>query len=317
MHTIKCHDPEPMNHHDSLITEDVPGRINEEGLPSTHLSGVNHIYDLEEYFRSNPDIAFVVIREHHCAKKFASASNTAHAHGKYRSNASPETISIVSQSLLKAFAQVATCHLDEGGFHDEFPRPEMAAPYYFLYHHRSHLLQLAQSLQPLNSGQSGTSTKIMALLNYIDEAEGERFQEADELSKQGKINRRHYQKLFLPNDIVIVQNKNGLSACVIHEWPQPTQEGLNLTCWSWHLQGKWLQRKQEDWVLSVISRAEIPIQDLKVYPLRYASPDVVDRLRLRGQKYWNLRHQTFVSYSGEDFLDEQHHVSIPTQFPFV
>lgn len=312
IHTIQCHDPKPMNHHGSLITEDVPGRINEEGLPSIHLFGVNPICDLESYFRDNPGIAFVVIREHRCAKTFASASSKNH-----QSNALPESISIVSQGLLKALAQVATCQLDEVNYRDTFPQPEMAAPYFFLYHHRSELLQLAEELQPVHCNRHGTSEEITALLNYINKAKGDEFREADELLKKGKTNRRHYQKLFCPNDIVIVQNKNCLSAFVPHQWPTRTDEGLKIACWSWHLQGKWLRRKQEDLDLSRLTSEEVSIQDLKVHPLRYASSDVRDRLRLRGQKYWNMRHRTFVSYSGDDFLDEQHHVSIPTLMPFL
>lgn len=317
MHTIQCHDPEPINHHDSLITEDVPGRINEEGLPSSHLFGVNRIYDVESYFRDNPRIAFVVIREHHCAKTFASTSNTAGVHGNHQLNALPETISIVSQGLLKALTEVATCPLDEVNYRVTFPRPEMAAPYLFLYHHRSELLQLAEKLQPVHCNRRGTSAEITALLNYVNKAEGDNFREADELLKKGKTTRRHCQKLFCPHDIVIVQNQKCLSAFVPHQWPTWTEEGLDIACWSWHLQGKWLQRRQEDLVLSLLTSEEVSIQDLKVHPLRYVSSDVRDRLRLRGQKYWNMRHQTFVSYRGDDFLDEQHHVSIPTLKPFL
>lgn len=160
-----------MNHHDSLITEDVPGRTNEKGLPSSHLFGVNRIYDLESYFRDNPGIAFVVNREQRCAKTFASTSSAAGVYGNHQSNASPETISIVSQGLLKALAQVATCRLDEVNDRDTFPQPEMAAPYFFLYHHRRELLRLAEELQPVHYNRRGTSAEITALLNYINKAE--------------------------------------------------------------------------------------------------------------------------------------------------
>lgn len=299
-----------MSYHVSLISERVPERKN--SMYSGHLSGIKYIYDLERYFENSLNIAFVVIREHHCAQRFAPTSHITEVCDKNQSNALPESISIVSQGLRNALNQVATCYIDEVSSHPTFPRPEMAAPYFFLYHHRSDLLQLAEKLQPIDSYRSDTSAEIMALLRYINEAEGEGFREADELFQQGKTNRRHYQKLFRPNDIVIFQNKNALSGCVPRKWPVPTQEGLSIACWSWHLQGKWLKRMQQDLYLSVLTHKEVSIQDLKVYPLRCASPDVRDQLRLRGQKYWNMRHQTFVSYSGDDFLDEQHHVSIPT-----
>lgn len=301
-----------MDYHDSLISEDIPGRINEEGLPSSHLSGINPIYDLEAYFKSNPDIAFVVIREHHCAKTLASASQTTIIHGKQQSNALPEIMSIVSQQLSRALVQVATCRPEEVSYHDNFPQPQMAAPYFFLYHHRSNLFQLAEQSRHVNSNKDGKGAELMALLNYIAEAEGAGFREADELLQQGMTNRRHYQKLFRPNDIIIAQNKQGLSAYVPHKWPKMNKDGLNIACWSWQLQGKWLHRKQEDFVLPTLIHGEVSVQDMEVYPLRFASPDVRDRLRLRGQRYWNMRHHTFVSYSGDDFLDEQHHVSIPT-----
>lgn len=52
----------------------------------------------------------------------------------------------------------------------------------------------------------------------------------------------------------------------------------------------------------------IPIQELPVYPIKYATQDVLIQLKNRGQKFWNLRYQQYVSYTGWDVKEDENHV---------
>ncbi|RWA11510.1 hypothetical protein EKO27_g3612 [Xylaria grammica] len=40
----------------------------------------------------------------------------------------------------------------------------------------------------------------------------------------------------------------------------------------------------------------MPIQDLQVYPLRFAPEEIVKQLRMRGKRFWKCRNRSFVSY---------------------
>ena len=53
----------------------------------------------------------------------------------------------------------------------------------------------------------------------------------------------------------------------------------------------------------------IPIQKLRVYPMRYAPQDLCSHLKSRGQRFWNLiRFQNYVSYTGWDVMKDENHV---------
>ncbi|KAI0147807.1 hypothetical protein GGR57DRAFT_245112 [Xylariaceae sp. FL1272] len=48
----------------------------------------------------------------------------------------------------------------------------------------------------------------------------------------------------------------------------------------------------------------MPIQDLSVYPLRFAPEDIVNQLRARGKTFWKCRNRGFVSYE-ENTMDQE------------
>ena len=308
---IKCQDSRRHYHHDYFVTEDMPSRVDEEGLTSTHLSGQHPVYDLDVYLKKNRNIPFLVIREHECAKILVSASDFDN-HGKKRqqTHVLPESISIVSNSLRDALVRVAACGIDEVFWHTSFPRPEMTAPYLFLYHHRQTLLQYASAAE--KTDESLTGTHIKALYRYLDETHGQDIQEVDRLLKREKLTRKHFQKLFRPHDAIVVQRDNVLLGYVPTDWPVRTKSGLSISCWCWTFQGQWLQRKEEKLEVSISGPGEINIQDLKAYPLRYAPLPIQEQLALRGRKYWDMRYQSFISYNGDSFEGDQSYVSQST-----
>lgn len=52
-----------------------------------------------------------------------------------------------------------------------------------------------------------------------------------------------------------------------------------------------------------------PIQNLPIYPLKYADEGALPRLMERGRKFWEYRHMKYVSYTGWDFNRAEHFVS--------
>ncbi|KAL2693153.1 hypothetical protein IWX47DRAFT_850279 [Phyllosticta citricarpa] len=56
---------------------------------------------------------------------------------------------------------------------------------------------------------------------------------------------------------------------------------------------------------------EFPIQKLPILPLRFADQKDSPRLKARGRKLWECRHQKLVSYSGWDFTQIDHFVGPP------
>lgn len=77
---------------------------------------------------------------------------------------------------------------------------------------------------------------------------------------------------------------------------------LTLPAACWEFDG-FFQKKSE--TLTVQHEGEPgqlrSIQDLTVFPIRYAGPEVAEKLRKRGENFWRCRHREFVSYTGWDF----------------
>lgn len=309
LHIIKCQTSDTTRYHDCIVSKDAPSLVNEKGPHRGHLSGKQPVYDLEAFLRDNPEVPFLVIREYDCSKLSLSLSPLdvmvygLNDHLKY---ALPESISIVSDTLRTALRRVAVCGIDEVAWHQSFPRPEMAAPYLFLYHHRKFLRQLTQRSR---LDERLTSTHVTALLRYLDRKHGKDFQEADQLLQKRKTSKKHFEKLFRPHDAILVQDDNVLSGWVPDDWPRRTNSGLSISCWRWNLQGQWLQREQRKLDLSISGHGQIDIEKLGAYPLQYAPLLIQKQLEQRGQKYWDMRYQSFVCYNGHDFEGDKFYVS--------
>ena len=129
-------------------------------------------------------------------------------------------------------------------------------------------------------------------------------------------------KSYGPNQILIT-TENGHNQAYMLTKP-PNVEGIQhagldgrykgpitLDLLSWQFNGSF-SKKDERWSLawpsSVPADEPIPISQLEIYPLQFASSEVVDRLKARGRIFWKCRHAWFVAYDPPNAILEFHTV---------
>ncbi|KAF9875578.1 hypothetical protein CkaCkLH20_06959 [Colletotrichum karsti] len=208
---------------------------------------------------------------------------------------------IASQLLESSLKMVADCKLDEiwlEDFDDE--SWEMEAPYNFLFHHRKKLQEFA-SCDPTR-GQA-----VKHLLDYLEENFGAEFAGADDEFMRGVVTEASIEKLFRPNQTVVSENDKGVtSAYILDEWPVKKANQLLFSGWHWAYGGRQLDRKPWYSKIDLVpfkGNFERPLSKLQVVPAQYADENLLAMLQRRGEKFWSMRNQSFVSYNGWD----QHH----------
>ena len=274
---------------------------------SCHLNGRLPISDLDKYLEHVGNIAFVIFRRANCW----SAMDTSQSEGMVW----PESIYVTSSILRSALNAVAGCYIHQvhqtdsphqtDPFNQTDPdnKNEIFAPHLFLFHHRSLLTKYA-------ADHVEAASHINALLHYTSERYGAAFQEADAFFKLGFVFPQHLTKLFMPNDIVVTTKHGFPVAYALSVWPVVQKDGLvKLDCWSWQMDGSGLARRRTKLSIPPLETQSVRIQKLNVYPLRYAPQELLIRLQHQGNKHWNLRYQSLVSYKGWNVSRDQFYVS--------
>ena len=256
------------------------------------------------------DIAFVVIRTIECSE---ASVLMARADGSLRWTEAIYTKSKISQNVMQ---QIATCY-----FH---PVPVVRTnPYYqqpvvttsfeqnqitpadlFFFHHR-HLLR-TYGLKHFESKRH-----IDSLLEYVDNRFGIEFAEADGFFTRGLVSQAHILNLFKPNEIVFSGTYGRPAAFVLQEWPKLGNDGwVTLTCWSFQTDGSGFARKLSSLSIPPVDPKPTKIQNLIAYPLRFATPELRELIRSRGEKQWELRTATQITYKGWNVGRDQFFVSL-------
>ncbi|KAI0972612.1 hypothetical protein F4678DRAFT_460182 [Xylaria arbuscula] len=282
---------------------DEPRRVSKQGF---HLIGNTLVPDLDDYLHSRKEVSFIVYRDYFCkqgTRSSMSGSSTDNPGTKYG-----ELFSIMSEDLhatiqrRSKFAPNKDAYkLDRFDYGDQdlSPALSMAFSEYshrFLYHHRAEL-----------SAEAETTTKgslIRALVSYMAENPSNMYNKCDHLFSKGLVSHDTLPWLFHPNDVLVASAGPLEIAYVLRRFPKEGPR-LDLDCWNWGYDGHWLRRTDTRVSVDVPTYSTIRINELAVYPLRFATEETKGRLLNNGQKFWNLRHQSFVSYEGPDFKGER------------
>lgn len=312
---IRCGNSQVLRHHFAEYYEDVPFKSLDSGVTSRHLSGHIPVPSLKRYISTiKTRASFLVFREYNC-------SNTRRYAPRHRKPVFPrlaslgrgkqscdESIVVISNSLETAIRRAAICHPPkvfndiERAFLDVALHPlVLTPPYAFVYHHRSLLVEHAKNCT------SSIRNQILALLDYVEGNFGARFKQADELFRRGKTDQRTLEYLFCPGDIVLSYKQVTYAAYNLTSWLNPPD---SLECWGWTFDGVQFLRKCI--TLSIRPdqiRTTVPIQELPVYPIKYAPQDLRNDLKRRGERFWNLRFQHYISYTGWDVFKDENYVA--------
>jgi hypothetical protein len=310
-------------HHFAEYYEDMPFMSRDSGVTSRHLSGHIPVPSLKRYISATKERAsFLVVRAYECKNPrlhaprhretaFPRLTMMTKDKGKYE-----ESLSIISRSLEKAIRSIAMHDPEDPEDHvvdlpDE-RRPGSLVfkpPYCFVYHHRSLLLAYAQTCR------SSIRSQISALLDYVEGTCGVRYRQVDNLFRHGKTTRRSFEFLFFPGDMLLSCTQGTYNAHTLSSWPRVKHDRSldcwkELDCWRWTFDGLQFRRSSDTIQLNKPRYVDgaIPIQQLSVYPIKYAPQDILSHLKSRGQKFWSLRFQHYVSYTGWDVRKGENHV---------
>ena len=269
------------------------------------------MWNFTHYLFDNPDIAFIVFLQYNCDRDPGARQR----HERFRKirpeNAEfrgilpdDERIQIISSTLTSALIEAGNC----SPFDDD-SNYEMKAPFSFIYHHRTQLRELGQRKQ------GEVSLQISSLLSYVETNYREEYDDADAKFAKGVVSLEHLQKLWVPNQLVITHVKSHAVARVIGSWPElnnhmkRARNALSLLVWSWEYDGNNLHRLYDIENIGLANHDVLAIDQLSIYPIKFASQELQDRIKVRGQRYWNLRHQQLIAYSGLDFNKETTYVT--------
>lgn len=228
-----------------------------------------------------------------------------------------ERIYVKSRTSKNALHKIAMCHFQSDSKHEHDRIPHKEAPFsgasyaqneiaplkLFLFHHHSTMKQYIRE-HPI------VKDHISGLLQYSEARYGNDFKEAEALFERGLVNQKHILKLYRPNDIVVGEIRGRSAAFIVHDWPREGQRNCTtLNCWSFQTDGFGFARK-----LSVISIPPIgeglkEVPSLSAYPIRFASPEVKETIRVSGWRQWSFRTATQVMYTGWNFERDQSYVS--------
>ena len=172
----------------------------------------------------------------------------------------------------------------------------------FLYHHR-----------PVLNAEAAAAvdgSPIKTLVSYLLSNPDVMYRKCDELFSRGMVTQDTLPWLFYPNDILVSSQGSLHMAYVLRRVPMEGST-LRLLCWNWGYDGHRLSRKDTTLTVDIPSYGEMRINQLAVYPLRFATQEVAERILKNGEKFWSLSRQVLISYEGPDYRDERIYVRKP------
>lgn len=172
----------------------------------------------------------------------------------------------------------------------------LVAPYLQFYHARKQLNSACDGLD-LSSRE-----QVQALLGYLDHYFGSEYEEADSLFERGCFTQSHFHKLFASGDIIAIKEDGYDIAVVAQSCPTSDVFPITLGCDAWTFDGAF--HKTEKTITIAVPHGyqkdeEIPISAIAAIPLRFDKTGLEQRLRQRGEFFWNCRHRRLVTSVAE------------------
>lgn len=294
-----------------------------------------HVTNFDLYLEQNKDISFVVYKTYDMPDDTYGNQGKASRHTASRDLSDAivhESIEPVHDDLM--YAVESLLQADDGyrTMLDDFRETsELVSPYLFVFYQRDEWNRVRQSL-------SESCQQQMAMLwDYIVQSHGAEYAAADLKIGNGMITPDLLKYLFKPGQLLVQRQDDGMQGWICTDWPKATwrakkgcwkpdkrarDKSLNtgpdqhweLSAWHWEFDGEF-KRKKATLNLSLESGPEeefgIPINTLDIFPLRFASDNTIEQIRLRGRNFWYCRKRALVSYKGAD-TNENNHVGLGT-----
>ncbi|KAB2573671.1 hypothetical protein DBV05_g7671 [Lasiodiplodia theobromae] len=265
-----------------------------------------------EYMKRHPSTAFAVIYHYstrdYTGRKAGVVSGRmiqdgppAKSHGQY--------IQLAEQTK-DAIKAIITEHPEEfKGFTSEndFPLP-ITQPYWIFYLYNQAFLRL----RSCSGLEENDQNRMKLLCDWFEENWRSDWDEANALLGRGKINRKHYSKLFRPGDIWISKDDDGsIKAEKLEPFPWSDVRGQKADAIGWCFNGSFVKEQWDYWTHDEIyiiptGKEEVDITSLSGYPIRFAESGTYEKLVSRGEKFWQCRKKKLISFQEEgDPIDDE------------
>ncbi|KAH7126025.1 ATPase [Dactylonectria macrodidyma] len=301
---IECH-----NFDEHGIYLDMPWVV-ESGPYQAHLRCSSLIPNLDLHLERNKDVTCIVYRNFACCGTSSSRASRSQTYGVDPSSLLVEEyVCIVSDELKTALTQLAEVAL-QGIPHPDFMGDEsqrIPYPYLWWFHRRPNIELSKSQLDPT------IQQHVEVFQGYVEDCLGDTWAAVDALLANGKITAQYMDYLFVPNEIVLSRSNSSSVAQLEAFTPTDWLEGLNtdsqpapstqlypsISVNHWVFDGNF---QQESTILMIgqppSMTEEFPIDQLLVYPMKYATHEVAAALRERGKMFWKCRHRNFIYFSG-------------------
>lgn len=308
LHRVQCSNR--IHHHNLAYYEDKPTYRDRYSGGEGKLMGDKIVHSLDNYYGLQSNVSFIVVHEHYCTTYFQFDDRTFDDTRRRNLGPSKENIRIVAPLLQKALLEVAEYPPIQRGRDISFLRYEgMGAPYPFLFHHHKRLVELAR--EEMYEGV------LSPLLEFLATNYSEEYEEAYSLFEEGLVTGDHLTKLFKPNQMVISRREsNALEAYILYGYITPIRGKLRLLGWSWVYDGNELKRHSWSQDIDGVLDERMRIADLDVYPADFARAEDIKYLEERGRKFWNMKNQTYICYTGWDNARMYHYVCATLPYPW-
>ncbi|KAF2195113.1 P-loop containing nucleoside triphosphate hydrolase protein [Zopfia rhizophila CBS 207.26] len=288
-----------------------------DGKPKT-LKAEMPLPNHDLYLEKNADIAFVIYKDYPTAPKHNDGGQDKVSLWEdilQLPDPNSESIKLISTKMrnaLQAYLKLVP----------EFPRyfpgfnveAELFAPYKFWYYSRPFFANLLGKLEAQHRG-------LMELLSeWIEANYRSHYQEADTKLAEGLVTAKYLDYLVRPGEVLVSYDNDQFHAYICESWPygkesdskienaaKPEEKTFITTCsvdcWAWCPDDAFhkLERTLHLRIKTKDPAEAIRIQELQVYPLKYASMEVEVTLRTRGLTHWSFRNARLVEYEGERY----------------
>ncbi|KAH9227453.1 hypothetical protein K456DRAFT_1775146, partial [Colletotrichum gloeosporioides 23] len=307
IYKVACHDTKS-----EAFYLDEPWIV-ETGRYNVHLTGSHAIPHLELHLERHK-VAFVVYRNFECCGA-PPANYDPQGHRMYSldsilpSLSRGENIAIVTEELAEGLQQMADGAL-QGIPHPKFNRrsdDKILYPYLWWFHRREQIGSIMEQLDQVSHRQ------VDALKDYIESRLAQEWNAVDPLLAEGKIKAKYIQYAFVPETILIFTSEgkethqlNGLLATdwlhVNNSSSETVSAAIDVAFWDF--QGAFYRtiRRLDIKIPEEIEEdGTFAIQNLSIYPMKYAALSVIVSLRRRGAMFWECRYRNYVSWCRPEY----------------
>ena len=216
--------------------------------------------------------------------------------GDNDADSNTETLCVLSENFKEAIEALVDesailqnywlIYEDSADFEYEWNIP---SPYLVFYHFREDIERSTRALSTESRDQ------IAILSEYIDARFSGTFREAENLFSKGLVTPKYLPFLFRPDQLVVTTEEHQLRAFVQSELMPCSSNNIGeLEAFSWEFDGQFKKKKHFFYIDVPKDREETRIDQLSMYPARFAGHDTVRHLCRRGQIFWGCRNGKFL-----------------------